>query len=83
MTDPLLQAQRRLPQYAEVIAELAERDDAFRALCEDYALCLEAHEAQKGTSSDGRKGEFATLAAELEREILAAIAGYKRSRGDK
>ena len=83
MTDPLLQAQRRLPQYAEVIAEMAERDEAFRALCEDYALCLKASEAQKGGTPDARQGEFATLAAELEREILAAIAGYNRSRGGK
>ena len=73
------------PERAEQVSLLAMRSDAFRSLCEEYGLAIEALdllEARKLPQDAERIKEYRTLTAELQadlrRELAAAYVNDKR-----
>lgn len=69
---------QRFPDRWRVIAALGRSSDDFRALCEDYGEAVEALRRWQAATADpgapARTEEFGQLVAELEDEILAALA---------
>lgn len=63
------------PQHAERIESLYNSNTDFRALCEDYYLCMEiSRKARQDFSKEqDRLAEYNQLTAELEKELLAFI----------
>lgn len=67
---------RLFPERAEEISRLVLRDDAFRTICEDYGLALEALRGLeiRNQAMDLEKiVEYRGLIRDLEREIREAL----------
>ena len=72
MATPLERVMERFPQQAELATRLAARSAAFRSLCEDYALVVEAlaRLRQQGRPrSDDAVQEYQSYLLELELDI--------------
>ena len=75
---------QRFPGRWGDIAALGQASEDFRALCEDYGEAVEALRRWQASTADpvasARIEEFARLVAELEAEILAALAAAEAAR---
>lgn len=68
---------RLLPERAEEISRLALRNDAFRAICEDYGMALEALkrlEIRNHPLDLEKILEYRALIRDLERELREELA---------
>ena len=68
---------RLFPERAEEIPRLALQNDAFRTICEDYGMALEALtrlEIRNHPLDLERILEYRVLIRDLERELREAIA---------
>ena len=61
----------KFPDHAELIAKLYYRDDAFRALCEDYYTCIYYLTKFQKEFSERIESfqEFENAKVELEKEL--------------
>jgi len=71
---------RQFPHLRERVACLFDRDDVFRELCDDYAVCAEALAQQP--ASEGLRREYTALRLRLETELLEYMNDSER-RGDR
>ena len=65
------------PSRAEEITRLALRNEAFRTICEDYGVAVDALELLEARTHPGdveRMHEYRTLIRELELELRTALA---------
>lgn len=72
----LAQAIGRFPERARQLRQLAQRDEGFRGLCEDYALArasLARFEALPNSVERPEIADYRQVIAELEREIETAL----------
>jgi hypothetical protein len=67
---------RQFPHLRDKVACLFERDDVFRELCEDYAVCAEALAQQ--LASEGLRHEYTALRLRLETELLEYMSDAER-----
>jgi hypothetical protein len=69
-----------MPELRGAILSLFERDDEFRALCDDYGACQEAeHLLEGGTKpQQAMAREYQKLGLRLERELLDCIREESR-----
>jgi len=68
---------RLFPERAEEVARLALRNDAFRAICEDYGMALEALnglEIRNHPLDLEKILEYRALIRDLERELREELA---------
>jgi hypothetical protein len=63
---------RQFPHLRDKVACLFDRDDVFRELCEDYAVCADALARQP--ASDGLRHEYTALRLRLETELLEYLS---------
>jgi hypothetical protein len=75
---------QRFPDRWRAVAALGRASEDFRALCEDYGEAVEALRRWQASTADpnapARIEEFGQLVAELEDEILAALAAAEPAR---
>lgn len=71
---------QRSPQAAWRARRLAQVDERFRAICEDYAEALKAMERwrQREDARERRAQEFCRIAIELEEELNAYMGESNR-----
>lgn len=80
MTTEFPHVLRRFPDQAELVAKLANEDNAFRALCEDYSLVsetlveLRGHRRLPKELQENALHEYGIFLAELELDIADALA---------
>lgn len=71
---------KRFPEHAALIAKLANEDNAFLALCEDYSLVAETlvelrgHRRLPKELQESAIREYGIFLAELELDIADALA---------
>jgi hypothetical protein len=68
---------RLFPEWAEEIPRLVLRDDAFRAICEDYGMALEALkglEIRNHPMDLEKIVEYRVLIRDLERELREELS---------
>jgi len=68
---------RLFPEWADEIPRLVLRNDAFRTICEDYGIALEALkglEIRNHPTDLEKIVEYRALIRDLEREIREALA---------
>ena len=72
--------EKRSPEDAWRARRLAQADERFRAICEDYAEALQAMERwqQADEAREGRAQEFRRIAMELEKELVGYLDGSSR-----
>jgi ribosomal protein S19E (S16A) len=83
MVRPATYVIERLPQHELAIQRLVRTCETFRSICEDYAVGIEALRRWEGSTEPRRSERIAELRdalAELEQEILEALAQDTRSR---
>jgi hypothetical protein len=68
----------RLLHGPERVAELFERDEVFRELCEEYRLCSETTSRLAGAEgpSGALRDEYVALTMRLEAELLRYLAEH-------
>lgn len=76
MSSSLELVSRQFPHLQDRVACLYDRDDVFRELCEDYAICAEALERQP--ASEGLRREYTALRLRLETEVLEYLSDDAR-----
>jgi len=76
MSSPLAAVVGRFPSARARAEELYQRDEAFRDVCDEYEVCLEAE--VRLTGRDPRtvalRYEYEALQARLERELSRYLA---------
>jgi hypothetical protein len=68
----LARAVAQFPEAAAALRELAQTDEEFREICEEYALAQESlarFEARPDAAERSEIGDYRTVIAELENEI--------------
>ena len=70
----------KLPDHRDTIAELYERNDDFRTLCEDYLTTAKGLEESRNYSIQGKEleNEYAQTYVELEREIIYMLGNASK-----
>jgi hypothetical protein len=63
----------RFPERELAIRRLYARDDAFRAVCDDYEEALMALRHWQATGDDAKAEDYRRLSDDLEAEILAIL----------
>ena len=74
MQSALRLVSERLPHLRELAAELFERDEAFREMCDEYQLCREAQVSGAANRAKAVREEYVALGLRLEGELLRYIA---------
>jgi glutamyl/glutaminyl-tRNA synthetase len=66
----------RLPHLRELAAQLFERDEAFREMCDEYQLCkkTEARMTRTAGTAGAVRKEYVALGLRLEGELLRYLA---------
>jgi hypothetical protein len=78
----LTQAVDRFPGQAALLRRLVLKDQAFRSLCEDYALArasLAGFEARPDAAERPEVGDYRSVIAELESEIARFLTAAGRA----
>ena len=65
----------RFPNYTEHILSLYQQDPEFRAICEDYYLCIRYLEKAKKEFTEKKDSinEYERIQTELEKELQLRI----------
>jgi hypothetical protein len=72
----------RFPEVREIADELLDSSQTFRALVEEYGMCVEALESFSRNGSDKQVVEqYMALRFDLERALLECIVEQRRTHG--
>jgi hypothetical protein len=82
MTSSVDLVRRLFPSLADWVATLCDRDDVFRELCDDYAVCLGAVSRAEASGSPRLRAEYAALQLRLEAELLQQLDEFSRRSDD-
>ncbi len=85
MNDKAYYIRERFPDRSDTISLLASKDPEFRAVCEDYDVCINAlryWNQSETPEADSRVDEYRNLIRELEGEIMQALAVMKPRKMD-
>jgi hypothetical protein len=83
MYDKAYEIQERFPDESDTIALLALTDPDFRAICEDYDVCIDTlqyWDQSDMPEADIRVNEYRNIVRELEAEMMQALAVMKPRR---
>ena len=85
MNDKALHIRERFPDKNHAIDLLIAENPEFRAICEDYDVCIKALRywiKSKDPEAEIRVNEYSTLVQELEEEVTQALSALKPRRLD-
>ena len=76
MQSALRLVSERLPHLRELAAQLFERDEVFREMCDEYQLCHKAQMTGAAVRARGVREEYVALSLRLEGELLRYLAEH-------
>jgi hypothetical protein len=73
MTSSVYLVSRQFPSLGNRVAALYSRDDVFRELCDEYAICRGAVSRAEASGSPALRAEYSGLQLRLEAELLQQL----------